>query len=50
MHNADNTELPAHNTHYSALLDDGTGHLTLPDAPGLGVTLEWKALERYKMS
>ena len=31
------------------LLDDGTGHLTLPDAPGLGVTLDWQALEHYKL-
>jgi len=31
------------------LLDDGTGHLTLPDAPGLGVTLDWQTLQRYKL-
>ena len=31
------------------LLDVGTGYLTLPDAPGLGVTLDWQALQRYKL-
>ena len=49
LHNFHRTALAAHNTHCSALFDDGIGHLTLPDAPGLGVTLDWKALERNKI-
>ena len=49
LHNFHRTALAARNTRCSALFDDGIGHLTLPDAPGLGVTLDWKALERNKI-
>ena len=26
------------------------GHVTLPDAPGLGVALDWDALEEWRVS
>jgi L-alanine-DL-glutamate epimerase-like enolase superfamily enzyme len=31
-------------------LPDGGGYVTLPDAPGLGVAIDWDALEQYRIA